>query len=179
MSTTFRTAVVRTPGGPDAIEIVDVPVVEPGPGEVRIRVAAAAVNPVDIGVAAGRFHAMGLINQPERTGLGWDFAGTVDATGPGADLVVGTRVAGLVSGFDRDFGPYAEQLVVPASDLAVVPETLDLVTASTVPLNGLAAAQIVDLLGDAPRKATDCSSPGRPVPSADTSPRSRRTAAGR
>ena len=126
------------------------PVVNPGPGEVRIRVAAAAVNPVDVGVAAGRFHAMGLINQPERTGLGWDFAGTVDATGPGADLVVGTRVAGLVSGFDRDFGTYAEQLVVPASDLAVVPEGLDLVTASTVPLNGVAAAQIVDLLGDAP-----------------------------
>ena len=150
MSTTFRTAVVRTPGGPDAIEIIDLPVVAPGPGEVRIRVAAAPVNPVDLGVAAGRFHAMGLINQPERTGLGWDFAGTIDATGPGANLVVGARVAGLVSGFDRDFGPYAEQLVVSASDLAVVPEGLDLVTASTVPLNGLAAAQIVDLLGDAP-----------------------------
>jgi NADPH:quinone reductase-like Zn-dependent oxidoreductase len=150
MSTTFRTAVVRIPGGPDAIKIIDVPVVEPGPGEVLIRVAAAAVNPVDLEVAAGRFHAMGLINQPERTGLGWDFAGTVDATGPGADLVVGTRVAGQVSGFDRDFGTYAEQLVVPVTDLAVVPEGLDLVTASTVPLNGLAAAQIVDLLGDAP-----------------------------
>jgi NADPH:quinone reductase-like Zn-dependent oxidoreductase len=150
MSTTFRTAVVRIPGGPDAIEIIDVPVVEPGPGEVRILVAAAAVNPVDLGIAAGRFHGMGLINQPERTGLGWDFAGTVDATGPGADLVLGARVAGYVSGFDRDFGTYAEQLVVPASDLAVVPEGLDLVTASTVPLNGLAAAQIVDLLGDAP-----------------------------
>ena len=64
MSTTFRTAVVRIPGGPDAIEIIDVPIVEPGPGEVRIRVAAAPVNPVDLGVAAGRFHAMGLINQP-------------------------------------------------------------------------------------------------------------------
>ena len=150
MSTTFRTAVVRIPGGPDAIEIVDVPVVEPGPGEVRIRVAAAAVNPVDLGVVAGRFHAMGLIDQPERTVLGWDFAGTVGATGPGVDLVVGTRVAGLVSGFDRDFGTYAEQLVVAATDLAVVPEGLDLATASTVPLNGLAAAQIVDLLGDAP-----------------------------
>ena len=93
---------------------------------------------------------MGLINQPERTGLGWDFAGTVVATGPGVDLAVGTRVAGLVAGFDRDFGTYAEQLVVPAADLAVVPDGLDLVAASTVPLNGLAAAQIVDLLGDAP-----------------------------
>ena len=150
MSTTFRTAVVRNPDGPDAIEIIDVPVVEPGPGEVQIRVAAAPVNPVDLGVVAGRFHAMGLVHQPERTGLGWDFAGIVIATGPGVDLAVGTRVAGMVSGFDRDFGTYAEQLVVSAHDLAVVPEGLDLVTASTVPLNGLAAAQIVDLLGDAP-----------------------------
>ncbi|GAA1280554.1 NADPH:quinone reductase [Planotetraspora silvatica] len=147
---TFRTAVVRTPGGPGSIEIIEVPVAEPGPGEVRIEIAAAPVNPVDLGVAGGFFHAMGLIDQPERTGLGWDFAGIVVATGRGADLAVGTRVAGLVVGFDRDFGTYAEQLVVPAAGLAVVPDGLDLVAASTVPLNGLAAAQIVDLLGDAP-----------------------------
>lgn len=147
---TFRTAVVRTPGGPGSIEIIDVPVVEPGPGEVLVEIAAAPVNPVDLGVAGGFFHAMGLIDQPERTGLGWDFAGIVVATGSDVDLAVGTRVAGLVVGFDRDFGTYAEQLVVPAADLAVVPDGLDLVAASAVPLNGLAAAQIVDLLGDAP-----------------------------
>jgi NADPH:quinone reductase-like Zn-dependent oxidoreductase len=147
---TFRTAVVRTPSGPDSIEIIDVVVAEPRPGEVRVGIAAAPVNPVDLAVARGLFHAMGLINQPERTGLGWDFAGTVVATGPGVDLAVGTRVAGLVAGFDRDFGTYAEQLVVPAADLAVVPDGLDLLAASTVPLNGLAAAQIVDLLGAAP-----------------------------
>jgi NADPH:quinone reductase-like Zn-dependent oxidoreductase len=150
---TFRTAVVRSSGGPGAIEIIDVPVVEPELGEVRVEIAAAPVNPVDLGVAGGFFHAMGLINQPEHTGLGWDFAGIVVATGPGVDLAVGTRVAGLVVGFDRDFGTYAEQLVVPAADLAVVPDGLDLVAASTVPLNGLAAAQIVDLLGDAPTGA--------------------------
>jgi NADPH:quinone reductase-like Zn-dependent oxidoreductase len=152
-TTTFRTAVVRnavvgTAGGPESIEIIDVPVVEPGPGEVRVRVAAAAVNPVDLGVASGLFHAMGLINQPGHTGLGWDFAGTVVAIGPGVDVAVGTRVAGLVAGFDRDFGTYAEQLVLAVEDVAVVPERLDLISASTVPLNGLAAAQIVDLLGD-------------------------------
>src|SRR5215468_3377698 len=145
---TFRTAAVRAPGGPDSIEIINVPVVEPGPGEVRVRVAAAPVNPVDIAVAGGFLHARGLIRQPERTGLGWDFAGTVVAAGPNVALAVGTRVAGLVTGFDRDFGTYAEQLVVPAADLAVVPDGLDLVSASTVPLNGLTAAQIVDLLGD-------------------------------
>ena len=43
------------------------------------------------------------------------------------DLAVGTRVAGMVGGFDRDFGTYAEQLVVPAADVAVVPDGLDLV----------------------------------------------------
>jgi NADPH:quinone reductase-like Zn-dependent oxidoreductase len=56
----------------------------------------------------------------------------------------------MVDGFDRDFGTYAEQLVAPAANVAVVPDGLDLVAASTVPLNGLAAAQIIDLLGDAP-----------------------------
>src|SRR5919198_3868570 len=147
---TFRTAVVRTPAGPDSIEIIDVPVVEPGPGEVQVEIAAAPVNPVDLAVAGGLLHAMGEINQPERTGLGWDFAGTVVAAGPGVDLAVGTRVAGMVGGFDRDFGTYAELIVVPAADVAVVPDGLDLIAASTVPLNGLAAAQIVDLLGEAP-----------------------------
>jgi NADPH:quinone reductase-like Zn-dependent oxidoreductase len=151
MSTsTYRTAIVRTPNGPDSIEIIDVPVVDPAAGEVRVAIAAAPVNPVDLAVADGLFHAMGLIDQPERTGLGWDFAGTVIATGAGVDLRVGTKVAGLVSGFDRDFGTYAEELVVPADTVAVVPDGLGLVAASTVPLNGLAAAQIVDLLGDAP-----------------------------
>lgn len=146
---TFRTAVVRAPRGPGSIEIIDVPLAEPGAGEVRVAVAAAPVNPVDLGVAAGRFHAMGLVHQPRHTGLGWDFAGTVAVAGPGAGLPAGARVAGLVDGFDRDFGTYAEQLVVPAADVAVVPDGLDLVAASTVPLNGLAAAGIVDLLGDA------------------------------
>ncbi|HWL96322.1 MAG TPA: NADP-dependent oxidoreductase, partial [Nocardioidaceae bacterium] len=91
MSTrTFRTAVVRIPGGPDSIEIIAVPVADPGPGEVRVGIAAAPVNPVDLAVADGLFHAMKLIDQPEHTGLGWGFAGTVAATGPGVDLAVGT-----------------------------------------------------------------------------------------
>jgi NADPH:quinone reductase-like Zn-dependent oxidoreductase len=71
MSTSaFRTAVVRSPSGPDSIEIIDVPVVEPGPGEARVGIAAAPVNPVDLAVAGGFLHAIGVINQPERTGLG-------------------------------------------------------------------------------------------------------------
>jgi NADPH:quinone reductase-like Zn-dependent oxidoreductase len=148
MAITFRTAVVRTPGGPDSIEIIDVPVVEPGPGQIRVEIAGAAVNPVDLALAAGVFHRLGLIHQPDHTGLGWDFAGTVNAAGPDVDLPVGSRVAGLVDGFDRDFGTYAEQLIVPSSNTALVPDGLDLATAASVPLNALAAAQLVDLLGD-------------------------------
>lgn len=146
--TTYRTAVVRTPGGPDSIEIIDVPLVEPGPGQVRVEIAGAAVNPVDLAVAAGVFHGLGLVDQPHHTGLGWDFAGTVTAAGPDAGVPVGSRVAGLVAGFDRDFGTYAEQLVVPAGDTAPVPDGLDLTTAAAVPLAALAAAQLTDLLGE-------------------------------
>lgn len=149
-ATTFRAAVVRTPGGPDTVEIIDVPLAEPGAGEARIRIAAASVNPVDLATAAGWFHQQGLITQPEHTGTGWDFAGTLAAAGPGVGLPVGTRVAGLVTGLDRDFGTHAGSVIVLAQDLAVVPDDLDLVEAATVPLNGLTAAQIVDLLGDAP-----------------------------
>ncbi|MBM7458350.1 NADP-dependent oxidoreductase [Rhodococcus coprophilus] len=149
-STTFRTAVVRVPSGPDSIEIIDVPVVSPGPGQVRVAIAGAPVNPVDLGVAGGFFHSIGMIDQPGHTGLGWDFAGTVLERGEGVDLAAGTRVAGMVGGFDRDYGTYAEQLVVPVTALAVVPDDLDLLEAATVPVNGLAAAQMLDLLDDAP-----------------------------
>src|SRR5690606_3667476 len=146
-ASTYRMAAVRTPAGPESVEIIDVPVVEPGPGEVRLQVAAAAVNPVDVAVVEGVFHAMGLVHQPHHVGLGWDVAGTVVAAGPGVELDPGTRVAGVVTGFDRDTGPFAEQLVLPASNVAIVPDDLDLVAAATVPLNALAAAQAVDLLG--------------------------------
>jgi NADPH:quinone reductase-like Zn-dependent oxidoreductase len=148
VSPTFHAAVVRTPSGPDSIEIIDVPVVEPGPGQVRVEIAGTAVNPVDLALTAGLFHEMGLVHQPDHTGIGWDFAGTVVAAGPDVDLPVGSRVAGLVDGFDRPFGTYAEQLVVRASDVALVPDGLELTTAAAVPLNSLAADQILELLGD-------------------------------
>jgi NADPH:quinone reductase-like Zn-dependent oxidoreductase len=145
---TFRAAVVTRPGEPDAISLVDLPVVPLEPGQVRVAVAAATVNPVDVTVRSGFLHQVGVIDQPEHTGLGWDFAGTVLEAGAGVDLAAGTRVAGLVGGLDRDFGTYAEQLVLPAGDVAVVPDGLDLVEAATVPLNALTALQLVDLLGD-------------------------------
>ncbi|MFI7008382.1 zinc-binding dehydrogenase [Streptomyces sp. NPDC050145] len=151
--TMSRRAVVRVPAGPASIETVEVPVAEPGPAEIRVKIAAAAVNPVDLGVAGGVFHRLGMVHQPDHTGLGWDFAGTVDAAGADAGLEVGARVAGFVDGFDRDHGSHAEHLVVPVANVAVVPDPTDLVEAATVPLNATAAAQLVDLLGEAPGAA--------------------------
>ncbi|HWJ82569.1 MAG TPA: NADP-dependent oxidoreductase [Nocardioides sp.] len=145
---TFRSVVVRRPGGPEALELVDLPVREPGAGEVRVAIEAASVNPVDLAVVGGYFHSVGLIHQPDHVGLGWDFAGTVEAAGAGVDLPVGTRVAGIVPGFDRDYGSYAEQIVAPVEWLAPVPDGLSAAQATTVPLNALTAADIVDLLGD-------------------------------
>lgn len=147
---TSRRIVVRVPSGSQSIETVDVPVAEPGPAQIRVKIGAAAINPVDLGVAGGIFHRLGLVHQPDYTGLGWDFAGTVDAAGPGVELPVGTRVAGFVDGFDRDHGSHAEHLLVSAAQVAVVPDGLDLVEAAAVPLNATAAAQLVDLLGEAP-----------------------------
>jgi NADPH:quinone reductase-like Zn-dependent oxidoreductase len=147
-SSTFRAAVVTNPGEADAISILELPVPALGPGQVRVAVAAATVNPVDLAVRGGVLHEAGLIHQPDHTGLGWDFAGTVLEAGPDVELAPGARVAGLVGGFDRDFGTYAEQLVLPAADVAVVPDGLDLVDAATVALNALAALQLVDILGD-------------------------------
>jgi NADPH:quinone reductase-like Zn-dependent oxidoreductase len=145
---TFRAAVVTRPGEPDAISVLELPVVPLEPGQVWIAVAAAAVNPVDLAVRDGIFHQVGVVDQPEHTGLGWDVAGTVLEAGPGVDLAPGTRVAGLIGGVNRDFGAYAEQVALPAADVAVVPDGLDLVEAATVPLNALTALQIMDLLGD-------------------------------
>ncbi|MEU4316018.1 NADP-dependent oxidoreductase [Nocardia sp. NPDC024068] len=148
MSTTFRAAVVRIPGGPDSVDFLEAPVTAPGPGQVRVAVAAAAVNPVDLALADGVFHRLGLIGRDGPVGLGSDFAGVVAEAGSGVGLAVGTRVAGMVGGFDRDLGTYAQQLIVAAGDIAVVPAGFDLTTAATVPLNGLTAAQLADLLGD-------------------------------
>ena len=90
-----------------------------------------------------------MIHQPDHVGLGWDVAGTVVATGPGVDLRVGTRVAGVAVGPDRALGDVRRAGRAARRPVAVVPDELDLVDAATVPVNGLAAVQALDLLGPA------------------------------
>ncbi|MFE9360807.1 NADP-dependent oxidoreductase [Streptomyces olivaceoviridis] len=141
----MRAAVVRAFGGPDAVEIAEVPVPEPGAGQVRIKVAAGALNPVDAGVRAGFFGGAG-----KTLGLGWDAAGTVDAVGVAAAWQVGDPVVALVPGVSDPLGAHAEYVVVDADAVAKAPATADAVHAGTVPLNGLTAVQALDLLDLAP-----------------------------
>jgi len=150
----MRAVVITTPGGPEALQIIETAVPGPGPDEIRISVAAAGVNPVDVGTRTGAFHELGLVTQLEHTGLGWDVAGTVSALGPGVaqshpQLADGVRVAALLAALDVPLGTYADEVVVPADSAAVVPPGLDLMAAATLPLNVLTAAQALDLLGPA------------------------------
>lgn len=108
-----------------ALTWVDRPVPQPGPGEVRLRIAATAVNRADLVQVAGRYPP-----PPGATDvLGLECAGVVDAVGAGvAPERVGERVAALLSG-----GGYADYVCCPADHLLPVPDDVPLQLAATLP----------------------------------------------
>ncbi|CAM5409026.1 Dehydrogenase OS=Streptomyces glaucescens OX=1907 GN=SGLAU_19275 PE=4 SV=1 [Streptomyces glaucescens] len=138
----MRAVVVERFGGPEAVEVVETAVPQPGARQVRIKVAAATLNPVDAGVRAGVFGGAG-----QRIGLGWDVAGTIDAVGTGAAWNVGDEVVALHYGPVKPLGTHAEYVVVDADAVAPAPAGVDAVHAATLPLNALTAVQALDLLG--------------------------------
>ncbi|WP_151479583.1 alcohol dehydrogenase catalytic domain-containing protein [Streptomyces albicerus] len=138
----MRAAVVTEFGGPEAVEVVETDVPEPAARQVRIKVAAAALNPADAAARSGVFGGGG-----ERFGLGWDVAGTVDATGASTSWSVGDEVVALHHGLLKPLGTHADYVVVDADAVAKAPASVDAVHAATLPLNALAAAQALDLLG--------------------------------
>jgi len=155
----MRAVVVHDPAPADGLEIIEVAAPEPGPGEIRIRVAAAGVNPVDIATRSGQVRSWGWITENDRLGLGWELSGTVSAVGapavdgPAHQFKVGDQVAALSWGTDRPLAAYAEEAVVAASAAALVPQSLPLVDAAAVPLNSLTALQGIAALG-APAERT-------------------------
>ncbi|MET8132088.1 MULTISPECIES: NADP-dependent oxidoreductase [unclassified Streptomyces] len=144
----MRAAVVTEFGGPEVVEIVEVAVPEPGARQVRIKVAAAGVNPVDAGVRAGVFGGAG-----QRLGLGWDVAGVVDAAGATSGWNVGDEVVALAYGPVKPLGTHADHVVVDAEAVAGAPRSLDAVHAASLPLNALAAAQALDGLALEPGRS--------------------------
>jgi NADPH:quinone reductase-like Zn-dependent oxidoreductase len=153
--------VLREHGGPEVLHLDQLPVPEPGAGEVRIRVRAVALNHLDIWVRKGG--PAFRLEYPHR--LGSDIAGTIDALGPGSAGQVGAKVvlqpglscgrcAPCLSGHDnlcRQYrilgehaqGGYAEYLVVPQVNLAPYPERLDFPHAAASILPFLTAWQMI------------------------------------
>ncbi|HJV25965.1 MAG TPA: NADP-dependent oxidoreductase [Aromatoleum sp.] len=124
------------------VVVSEVPIPEPGPGEVRLRIAYAGVNPVDWKICQGAMQAVFPHRFPLT--LGWDAAGIVDRIGTGVShLRPGQRAMGYCRqyGTPVERGTYAEYICVPEDLLVRVPDGLSLKAAAALPLPFLTARQ--------------------------------------
>jgi NADPH2:quinone reductase len=124
---------VRRTGGPEVLELEDVPAPSPGPGEVLVRIEATGVNFVDT------YHRTGLYPMPLPFTPGSEGAGTVEEVGPGCTLQPGGRVA-----FARAAGAYAEQVVAPDDVLVPIPDGVETETAAAVMVQGITAHYLLE-----------------------------------
>ncbi|MBY8862916.1 NADP-dependent oxidoreductase [Nocardia sp. CA2R105] len=138
-------------GGPEVLRVLELPIPAAGPSEIRIRVHAAAVNPIDTLVRQG----IAFVSDAEPPYVpGMEAAGVVDQVGEGVDtdLEVGDR-AMAIAVISGTHGAYAEYLVVPAESVVRAPVGLTDVEAAALPMTGLTARMALDLL-DLPAGAT-------------------------
>jgi NADPH2:quinone reductase len=134
-----KAVVAREHGDPDVLAVADVPLPEPGHGEVRIRVHAAGTNPVDAGNRADGSWAQ--VTAPFVPG--YDVAGTVDSLGEGVtDVSPGARVMALTA-FPRGQGGYAEYVVVSRDAVAPISESTSYQSAAATPLAGGTADDVL------------------------------------
>jgi len=125
-------------GGPEVLRYEDVDRPEPGPGQVRVAVAATTFNGVDANIRAGFMQGPIPVALPHT--LGSDVAGTIDALGEGVtNLAVGDQVVGFLPLVDD--GAAAEYVLAAANLLATAPTTIPLSDAAALPLVGLTAYQ--------------------------------------
>jgi NADPH:quinone reductase-like Zn-dependent oxidoreductase len=137
-------------GPADVLEVVDVDAPEPAAGEVKVRVAAASLNPLDWKIRDGHLRLVPVLARPPR-GTGTDFAGEIVAVGGGpGPRHVGERVFGSLSPLGRQ-GSCAEFVTAPAGHVAPIPAALSFDEAATLPVAGGTAVQA--LADDAPLAA--------------------------
>ncbi len=136
-------------GGPEALKVFDVPEGHAGPGEVRIAVKAAAVNPTDTFTRNGARAEM-LKASPPPYVAGMDVAGVVDEVGEGVTaLRSGDDVMAIVVP-RGSHGGYSEYIVLPAESVARIPAGASFAEAASLPMNGLTARLALDLLALSP-----------------------------
>lgn len=122
----MRAVVITRPGAPDVLEVHDVPLPEPGPREIRVRVRATAVNRADLLQRAGRYPAPAGVPQ-DIPGL--EYAGEVESVGAGCTRWRGGEaVMGLVGG-----ASYAEYVVTNEDEAVAIPAGLRFEEAAAVP----------------------------------------------
>jgi NADPH2:quinone reductase len=127
-----------------APEVLELDPPQPDEGELRVRLHAASVNGFDLAVAGGYLN--GMMEHRFPVVLGKDFAGTVDAIGPGVtEFVVGDRVFGVVTKPHLGDGSFGEYVTVPAAvGIARLPESVGFTEAAALGLAGTAALATVD-----------------------------------
>lgn len=133
-------------GGPEVLQVVELPETHAAAGEVRVRVHASTVNPTDTYLRKGaRAEAVRKDSPPYIPGM--DIAGVIDeiGTGPTADLAIGDTVMAMVVN-KASHGGYRESIVLPADCVVRTPANCTLVEAATLPMNGLTARQSLDQL---------------------------------
>lgn len=120
-------------GGPEVLQWEEVEVGEPGPGQARIRQAAAGLNFIDV------YHRTGLYNRPLPLTPGVEGAGTVESVGAGVtNIKPGDRVA-----YAGPIGGYAEERLIEADRLVKLPDSISFDEAAAVMLQGMTARMLL------------------------------------
>ncbi|MBT2188100.1 NADP-dependent oxidoreductase [Sphingobium nicotianae] len=146
----MRAVGLFTHGGPEVLEVTGLPEVHAGPGQVRIRVHAATVNPTDVGTRNGTRAEMHKADPPPYV-PGMEVAGIIDEVGsdvPGR-LALGDAVLAIVVP-KGSHGGYREQIVLDARSVVRAPAGKSHAEAATLPMNGLTARRSLDLLALSP-----------------------------
>jgi NADPH:quinone reductase len=133
-------------GGPEVLQIVDLPEAHAGAGQVRIRNHAATVNPTDLGARDGSRREQQKTDPPPYV-PGMEAGGIVDEVGSGVTgLKVGDAVLAIVVP-KGSHGAYREQIVLDARSVVLAPKGKSHAEAASLPMNGLTARRSLDLLG--------------------------------
>jgi len=131
---TSRTVQIAAYGGPEVMKLVELPVGEPGPGEIRIRHEACGLNFIDV------YQRTGLYQNPLPLTLGMEGAGIVEAVGEGVThLKVGDRAAYA----SNPPGAYSQARVMPARSVCRLPDAIDFETGAAMMLKGLTAQYLL------------------------------------
>ena len=131
---TSKTIQITQYGGPEVMNLVELPVGEPGPGEIRIRHQACGLNFIDV------YQRTGLYQNPLPLTLGMEGAGVVEAVGEGVThLKVGDRAAYA----SNPPGAYSEARVMPAKTVCRLPDAIDFDTGAAMMLKGLTAQYLL------------------------------------